>query len=286
MKRILFFSLCVSIFLTFAMNANAQNPQAVKGAVVDETGRAIIGASVIVEGTYIGTVTNDRGEFSISVPSNGKLVVAYIGYTSQTITPPLTKPIVLKEDNLNLDEVVVVGYVAQKKAHLTGSISTVAPTEISDLASTGLASSLRGMVSGVSVNESSNRPGENASIVIRNGNLSVNAPATSAGLLVPLYVIDDYIAGESAFNNLDPSMIVSITILKDAAAAVYGARSAQGVVLVKTKRGTIGKAKISYSGQFGFADEVYRSKMMDSFNFGKIWIGIRAAVPRSSHYFS
>lgn len=290
MKKYLILSLCLSIFMVFAMPIYAQQVQTVKGNVVDEAGEPIIGASVIVDGTFVGTITDLDGNFTISVPSNDKITVSFMGYVSQTLSNFTNTRIVLKEDYMQLDEVVVVGYGAQKKAHLTGSIATVAPDEISDLSVTSLSSALSGMINGVSVNENSNRPGEPASIVIRQGNLSVSAPASSSGLLVPLYVIDDFITTEEAFNNLDASMIENISVLKDGAAAVYGARSAQGVVLVKTKRGHIGKPKISYSGQFGYTDEFYRSKMMDSYNYGRTWNAIRAADPtdpydRKNHLF-
>lgn len=283
MKSYLIHSFLLCIMLAFSLSIHAQQMQTIKGQVVAETGEPIIGATVTVDDQGIGTVTNIDGNFTIRVPENGKLTISYLGYISQTITNFENTHIVLLEDQMQLDEVVVVGYGSQKKAHLTGSIATVAPQEITDLSVTSLSSALRGMISGVSVSERSNRPGENARIIIRNSDLAVSAPTSSSGLLVPLYVIDDFIADEDAFNNLDANMIESISVLKDAAAAVYGARSAQGVVLVKTKRGHVGKPVISYSGQFGYTDEFYRSKMMDSYNFGVTWNAIRAADPTSPY---
>lgn len=283
MKSYFIHSLFLCIMLAFSLSINAQQMQTINGNVVDESGEPVIGATITVENQSIGTVTDINGDFTIRAPENGKLTISYIGYASQTITNLNNPRIVLLEDQMQLDEVVVVGYGSQKKAHLTGSIATVAPEEITDLSVTGLSSALRGMITGVSVSERSNRPGENARIVIRNSDLAVSAPTSSSGLLVPLYVIDDFIADEDAFNNLDANMVESITVLKDAAAAVYGARSAQGVVLVKTKRGHIGKPTISYSGQFGYTDEFYRSKMMDSYNFGVTWNAIRAADPTSPY---
>lgn len=283
MKRHFIISLSICISLIFSISLLAQQMQTVKGTVIDETGEPVIGATIKVENSSAGTITDFDGHFTISVPDKGKLIVSYIGYISQTVSDFGKMPIVLKEDRMQLEEVVVVGYGAQKKAHLTGSISTVAPQEINDLSVTSLSSALRGMISGVSVSESGNRPGEGARIVIRNSDLAVSSPSSSSGLLVPLYVIDDYIADETAFNNLDASMIESISVLKDAAAAVYGARSAQGVVLVRTKRGQVGKPKISYGGQYGYTDELYRSKMMDSYNFGITWNAIRAADPTSPY---
>ena len=283
MKRHLIISLLLGMILALSFPLYAQQVQNIKGNVVDEVGEPVIGASVKIDGTGVGTITDLNGNFAISVPSNGKLTISYIGYVTQTISNFENTRIVLAEDPMQLSEVVVVGYGQQKKAHLTGAIATVAPDEITDLSVTGLSSALVGQVTGVSVSQSSNRPGESGRITIRNSDLAVSAPSSSSGLLVPLYVIDDYIADEAAFNNLDANMVESITILKDAAAAVFGARSAQGVVLVKTKRGQVGKPKISYSGQYGYTDEFYRSKMLDSYNFGLIWNGIRAADPTSPY---
>ena len=152
----------------------------------------------------------------------------------------------MKEDAQQLDEVVVVGYGTQKKAHLTGAIATVPVDEIQDISSGSLANTLSGLVNGVSVSGGDTRPGQNATITIRQNNALENMGNSN---LQPLYVIDGYIyptevkvgnsytnLGAEAFNNLDPSVVESISILKDASAAVYGARAANGVILVTTKR--------------------------------------------------
>jgi TonB-linked outer membrane protein, SusC/RagA family len=287
MKKYLILGLILTLIQAFALPAMAQQGSAINGIVVGEDQKPIIGATVRVSGTTTGTVTDIDGKFSLKVPANSKLTVTYVGYLTQTVSALKNTRIVLKEDQMKLDEVVVVGYGTQKKAHLTGAVASVATSDIRDLAATNLSSTLQGQINGVSINESSSRPGSPTSLVIRNGNLSVAAPSTSSGLLVPLYVIDGFIyspeTGQQAFDNLDVNMVESISVLKDASAAIYGARSAQGVVLVKTKKGEVGKPKISYSGQFGYADEVYRSKMLDSYNFGLIWNGIRAADPTSPY---
>jgi TonB-linked SusC/RagA family outer membrane protein len=280
------------LFLVFSVSVMAQQTRTVKGVVYDKNNEPAIGATVKVTDSSIGTVTNTDGQFTLSnVPvDKTSIQVSYIGYLTETvdITTQTDIKVVLVPSITNLDEVVVVGYGTQKRAHLTGSIATIAPNEISNLSVTNLSEALEGMVAGVSVSRSSNRPGETSRIVIRNNNLAPGAPTSSAGLLVPLYIIDDYVYpredGETAFNNLDVSMIESVTILKDAAAAVYGSRSGQGAILVKTKRGQAGKPKISYSGQFGYTDEFYRSKMMDSYNFGLTWNAVRAADPTQSGF--
>lgn len=271
--------LCL-LLLALALPAMAQQTRSIKGTVLYDNAEAVIGASVAVPGTNVGTITDANGRFTLSnVPAASKtLLVSYIGHKSQIIDitgKTEIKVTLVSSIATDLDEVVIVGYGTQKKAHLTGSIATTTPVEILDLSATSLSATLEGLMAGVSVSQSSNRPGEPARISIR-------------GQTTPLYVIDDYVCpvedGERMFNNLDPTMIEGISVLKDASAAIYGARSAQGVVLVKTKRGQISKPKISYSGQFGYTDEFYRSKMMDSYNYGKTWNAIRVADPTQSGF--
>lgn len=255
-----------------AMPAIAQNTKTFKGVVLDETEQPIIGASVKVVGTTVGTITDLDGNFTLNVPDGKEVEISYIGYLPQRFSAPfkLTK-IIMKEDAQQLDEVVVVGYGTQKKAHLTGAIATVPVDEIQDISSGGLANTLSGLVNGVSVSGGDTRPGQNATISVRQTSDLKNMGNDN---LQPLYVIDGYIyptevkvgnsytnLGAEAFNNLDPSVVESISILKDASAAVYGARAANGVILVTTKKGKLGTPKISYSGTFGITDEVSRPKM-------------------------
>ncbi|MDR0541303.1 MAG: TonB-dependent receptor [Dysgonamonadaceae bacterium] len=287
MKKNRIICLLLSVFL--AATVMAQN-NTVRGVVLDENGETVIGGSVSIPGTKIATVTDMDGKYALNgLTSEHKTIqVSYLGYKTQTvdITGKQIVNITLEPQDTELNEVVIVGYGVQKKAHLTGSVATVAPSDIIDLAGTNLVESLSGLMQGVSVESSSNRPGEPSRINIRNGDMSIKAPSTSSGLLKPLYVIDDFAypieEGETAFNNLDANMIENISILKDASAAVYGARSAQGVVLVKTKRGQVGKPKISYTGQFGYTDEFYRSKMLDAYQYGVLWNATRAATPKNA----
>lgn len=283
--------LCLGVFLalTMALPALAQKSVTFKGVVVDTTGEPIIGASVKVVGTTTGTITDLDGKFMVVVPSGKQVEISYIGYITQVLSDFKQTKIELKEDTQQLDEVVVVGYGTQKKAHLTGAIATVPMDDIQDLASGNLASTLSGMVNGLSVNGGDARPGENARINIRQNDVLSDIGGTASE---PLYVIDGYIypvevkigdvtenLGATAFNNLDPSVIESISVLKDAAAAVYGARAANGVILVTTKRGKQGAPKISYSGTFGVVDEVSRAKMLNAYQYGQLWNAVRAADP-------
>ena len=153
MKHNNIIKLCLGIFLAFtmALPAIAQKTQTFKGVVVDTTGEPIIGASVKVVGTTTGTITDLDGKFMVVVPSGKQVEISYIGYITQVLSDFKQTKIELKEDTQQLDEVVVVGYGTQKKAHLTGAIATVPMDDIQDLASGNLASTLSGMVNGLSV---------------------------------------------------------------------------------------------------------------------------------------
>lgn len=271
-------------------SAFAQAQITFTGTVVDETDIPIIGAAVRIAGqTQGGTITDLDGKFTIKVPQGGAVEISYIGYSTLRVTDFSQVKIVMKEDTQQLDEVVVVGYGVQKKAHLTGAISTVPMDEIQDLVGGDLASSLSGLVNGLSVSGGDARPGAPARLSIR-GSGDVSALGSTAQ--EPLFVIDGFIypndvkvgntmqnLGSEAFNNLDPSMIESISVLKDAAAAVYGARAANGVVLVTTKRGKMGAPQISYSGSFGITDAVGHAKMLNSYDYGRLWNAVKAADP-------
>lgn len=283
------FCFCLGVMLAFPASALAQN-QTVSGTVLDELGEPVIGATVTVEGTKTATVTDMDGNYRIAAPANAKVVISYIGYMPATVKAGGT--VTLQEDKQTLEEVVVVGYGSQKKAHLTGSISTVPVDDIQDLANGGLASSLSGLVNGMSVSGGDARPGENARISIRDVNALGEVGSTAQQ---PLFVIDGYIypndvkvgnitqnLGAEAFNNLDPSEVESISVLKDASAAVYGARAANGVILVTTKKGKVGAPTISYSGTFGFTDEVARPKMLSAYDFGRLYNATAAADPTNT----
>lgn len=284
-KKYLILSLCLSFILAFVLptqvQAQAQKWQTVQGTIVDEKGEPVIGATVKVEGTNAGTITDINGHFKINVLPKGKLNVSYVGYISQTISDLNNPHIVLKENLMNLDEVVVVGYGAQKMKNVTGSIETITPKDISDLSVSNLGSALSGVVNGLSVSGGSTRPGDAAALTVRQAGAATAYSSFSNYVAdpSPLYVIDDYISDATTFNNLDASMIESVTVLKDASAAVYGSRASQGVILVKTKRGKVGAPKVSYSGQFGFTDEVSRTKMLSAYDYGKIWNAVRGATP-------
>lgn len=291
MKNKILKSLCLGAAMVCSVSATAQN-QTVKGTVVDENGEPVIGASVVIAGKQgQGVITDLDGNYTIQAPKGSKVTISYIGYITQTVVPG--GKVKLKEDSQNLEEVVVVGYGVQKKAHLTGAISTVPMDEIQDMSSGDVASSLSGLVNGLNVSSPTiDRPGELSRLSIRDASSIGDVGGTAQE---PLYVIDGFIypnyqksgndvvnPGAQAFNNLDPSTIENITVLKDAAAAVYGARAANGVILVTTKKGKLGAPKISYSGQFGLTDAVSHPKMLSAYNYGRLYNAIAAADPKNT----
>lgn len=289
MKNRYFKALTIGLALCSASTAFAQKTNTIKGTVVDENGNPVIGATVRVSGAKTGTVTDLEGNYSIQAPIGSSLTVNYIGYKQVS-----TKGgrVAMTANDTDLGEVVVVGYGTQRKAHLTGSVATVPTEDIQDLSSGGLASTLTGLVNGLSVSGGEARPGENARLYIRDTNSLSDIGSTAQQ---PLFVIDGYIypndikvgnstqnLGAEAFNNLDPSEVESISVLKDASAAVYGARAANGVILVTTKKGKMGAPRISYGGTFGFTDEVARPKMLSAYEYGRLYNAVAAADPTST----
>lgn len=261
-----FVCLLTALFIaTLFQSVSAQTTEqiiTVKGTVFDENKETVIGASVIVAGTSLGTVTDMDGKFSLKAPSTATITVSYIGYISQKIKVS-TAPIVvnLQEESAKLSEVVVVGYGSVKRANLTGAVSSLAMKDVADFPAPNLASVLSGTMPGVHINEATGNPLGVASINVRiNGSFSSSAE--------PLYVIDGFIRDVYAFNLLDPSEIESVSVLKDASAAVYGVRGSNGVVLVSTKKGKAGKPKISYSGSLGTNQGIKMPEMMTAYQQG------------------
>ena len=219
-----------------------------KGKVVDSTGESIIGANIRMHDSTEGTITDINGEFSIKAALNARLSVSYIGYTTQEITikDQRSLHIILEEDNRLINEVVVIGYGSQKKANLTGAVSSVKMDEIlGDRPVVSVSDALKGAMPGLQITSSSGKPGEEMSFNIRGvNNLDGNGK--------PLVLVDNV---EMDINMLNPSDIESVTVLKDAASsAIYGARAAFGVILVTTKKGSDAtKLSINYSNNFSFS---------------------------------
>lgn len=228
---------------------SGKKSQMVKGTIVDASGEPIIGANVVVKGTANGTITDIDGNFSLDTPEGAILQVSYIGYADQEVKVGKQKilSIVLREDSKTLEEVVVVGYMTQKKASLTGAVSSMKVEENLATIPTGSAGNLLvGKMAGVNVGTTSTIPGENPSLSIR----TVSSWKSNAQPVT--YVIDGVVRNATDFNNLSANEIDNISVLKDAAsAAIYGSRSSGGVIIVTTKKGKEGKPTIKYS--YGFS---------------------------------
>ena len=223
-----------------------QNNKIIKGTVKDLTGSPIIGANVIVKGTAIGSITDIEGTFKFNGPSSGILVVSYIGYS------PIEVPIkgkqsfdlILKEDNKTLEEVVVVGYGTVKKTDLTGSASQIKTGTLTATVSGNVMESIQGKAAGVAV-FNDNKPGSTPSIRVR-GSGSISASNE------PLYVVDGFPLMDSNINDINPSDIESMEILKDASStAIYGSRGANGVIMITTKKGTKGTKNLTVNTSTG-----------------------------------
>ncbi len=224
--------------------ASAQN-RAISGIVVDESGAPVVGAAVVLVGnTSVGAVTSLDGTFGLSVPAGASISVTCIGYAEQVI--PIGNQsqfrIVLKEDTMFLDETVVIGYGVQKKSDLTGSVASVRSEDLQNRSTSDAAAALQGKAAGVQVINASGAPGKGADIRVR-------GYSSNSGSLGPLLIVDGLKVDNIQY--LDPEMIESIEVLKDAAsAAIYGAEAGNGVVLVTTKTGKKGEGKIFYNNQF------------------------------------
>lgn len=252
--RMMSLVLVFSFFVT-ALSANAQS--AVTGTVTDESGEPLIGASVIVPGTTLGASTDIDGNFKLNVAQGKKIRVSYVGYVTQEVTVKGNNlRITLKEDNELLDEVVVIGYGTMKKKDLTGSITTVNSKDLNVGSYTDPGQLLQGKVPGLVVVQNSDPNGGVNSMTLRGA-------STLNGSTSPLYVVDG-IPGVD-LNLIPPADIESIDVLRDASAtAIYGSKAANGVIIVTTKRGEEGPARVSYQGYVSWDRIANDHKMMNA----------------------
>ncbi len=259
-KRTLFVLNCF-ILLTFSTNTYAQNN--VRGTVKDSKGESLIGVNVMVKGTSQGTITDLNGDFSINVANrNAVLEFSYVGFKSQEIglQGKTLLNVTMMEDTELLDEVVVVGYGTQKKMHVTGSVAQVDAKDIVRAPSGDLTSTLAGKLPGLVATQKSGQP------VADGSNLLIRGVST-LGNAAPMIIVDDV---QRSFNNLDPNEIESITILKDASsAAVYGMQGASGVILITTKRGSMQKPQITYTGKVSYNQNTNYPKFLNGPDFIK-----------------
>lgn len=248
--------------LSAATNVVQQNVSVV-GKVVDSNGEPIIGANVIVEGQSTnGTITDIDGVFKLNVPKGAKLIVSFIGYTTETVVAKPSMEVVLKDDSQMLGEVEVVAYGVQKKVSVTGSIASVKGEELVKTPTGSISNMLSGQMAGLTTVQYSGEPGSDAAQIFVRGQATWNQSS-------PLIQVDGV---ERDFNDIDPNEIESISILKDASAtAVFGVRGANGVVLITTKRGKEGKAKISVSSSASIIAPTKPIEMVNSYQYATFY---------------
>ena len=245
------------LFLLCSLPLGALAQSLVKGTVIDGAGEPVIGASVRVQGTNTGAVTDFNGEFSVPAASNATLEISFVGYVTETVSVQGRDNITvtLREDATTLNDVVVIGYGVQKKKLVTGATVQVKGEEIAKLNTTSALEAMQSSTPGVQITQSSSQPGKGYKVYIR----GIGTTGNSA----PLYVIDGVAGGD--INGINPADIESIDILKDAAsAAIYGARAANGVILVTTKQGKAGKIELSYNGAMGWSNVYKRPQLLNA----------------------
>ena len=253
---VLLFLLCL-----FPLGALAQS--IVKGTVSDEAGEPVIGATVKVQGSNEGAITDFDGNFSVKAASDATLNISYVGYQTETVSVggKSTINVTLKEDNNTLNDVVVIGYGTMKKKLVTGATVQVKGEDIAKLNTTNALEAMQSSTPGVQITQSSTQPGKGYKVYIR----GIGTTGNSA----PLYVIDGVAGG--SLDGINTNDIESIDILKDAAsAAIYGARAANGVILVTTKQGKAGKIELSYNGAIGWSNAYKRPQLLNASQYMKI----------------
>lgn len=237
----------------------------VSGTVKDVNGDPIIGATVMEGGTTNGTITDFDGNFVLEVTDGAELDISYIGYQTQKLKPQSGKllAVTLKEDLETLDEVVVVGYGTQKKVSVTGAMASTKGSDLAKVPTANITNTLAGRLPGLISYNRSGEPGyDDAGLLIRG--------ASTTGDSSPLIVVDGVADRAGSLGRLDPNDIENITILKDASAAIYGSRAANGVILVTTKRAKAEKFTVNYNGNIGISSPTILPEMCDSWQYAEL----------------
>lgn len=246
----------------FVLNTVQQKTEMIQGVVMDENGEPLIGATVMEIGTKNVSVTGIDGRFSLKISFPGKIMATYIGYNKEVVNlnndSGREQTIILSENANTLSEMVVIGYGVQKKATLTGAVSQVTGKDLVSVGASNLSNAIAGKTAGVIANTRTGEPGEDyADILIRGKG--------TLGSTSPLIVVDG--VADRSFSKLNPEDIESVSILKDASAAIYGARAANGVILVTTKRSKGGKIQVNYDGNVSFSQPTRVPKMLDAYDY-------------------
>lgn len=250
--------LITALFLILVQYTYAQEAVTVKGTVTNDEGQPLAAAVVMEDGTTNGASTGSDGTYTIMVKEGAVLTVSYIGYSSvekKLGKGQTTMDFILAEDNLFLTETVVVGYGTQKKVNLTSAISVIDNDEIKTTTGTGIITKLQGKVAGLNIRQMSSEPGSyDNSVNIRNFG-------------TPIYIIDGIQRTTSDFNRLNSEDIESISVLKDASAAIYGLNASNGVVIVTTKQGSDGKTRFKFNANVGFSSPTSLVEMTDAYGY-------------------
>lgn len=235
---------------------SAQTPITLEGQIVDQAGEPIIGANILEQGTTNGVITDIDGKYRLNVKAGSTIQVTYIGFTTQSFKASQMPSVVkMSEDNKTLQEVVVVGYGSQRKSDLTGGIVAVSEEKLKLVTTNNLMDKLAGQIPGLNITTANARPGEEQTLRVRGEN-SLSASNS------PLIVLDG-IPYSGSLTDIDPDIVESLSVLKDASsAAIYGSRGSNGVILIQTKKGKAGKATVSYKGQVGFQQVQKRLNVM------------------------
>ena len=257
MKRIIFYS----CFIFCAALPSFGQTKTISGTVVDETDAPIVGVTVAVQGTNIVAVTSLTGSFSINLPDgSNELSFTSVGYLSQRAPAVTGMKITLVKNIVSGEDVVVVGYQTVKRKDITGSISSVSSREIKDVPVSSAAEALQGRLAGVQITASEGAPGADIIVRVRGGGSITQDNA-------PLYIVDG-VPVENALSVIAPQDIASVDVLKDASTtAIYGARAANGVVMITTKSGRAGKTQISLNTSFGFRKLPNTMKVLSPYEF-------------------
>ena len=242
MKQKRYLLMLLAFLMSVATFAQKQN---FSGTVIDAMGEPVIGASVVQKGTSNGAITDLDGQFTISAEPGATLVISFVGYTTQELKASPNMRVVLNDDTQLLNDVVVIGYGVQKKSVVTASIAKVSSDDLDGKTRLRADDALKGLAAGVNVTSASGQPGSQSMIRVR-GTGTINDTN-------PLYIIDGMPADQYGLESVNPNDIESIEVLKDAASgAIYGARAANGVILVTTKKGKVGKTQINYNFSYGW----------------------------------
>ena len=261
-------------FVAQSLDAQSSKKGPVTGVVKDSEG-PLPGVSVLIKGTNVGVVSDKDGVYSIDVKShkNAILEFSFIGYKTQEypVAPGIKLDVTLELDTRQLEDVIVIGYGEVGKHDITGTVGRVSTSDLLTSPAIGVDAALQGRIAGVSVNSSDGQPGVDTDIVIRGANSLTQNNS-------PLYVVDGFPIEDFSLSTLNSTDIKSFTVLKDASAtAIYGSRGANGVIVIETTQGEVGKAKITYNGMVGFQQVTKKMDMMNAYDYVKYMLELNSA---------